>query len=487
MTSVLERAAQIPGVDRRHRPSDFFHERTNFTFMRHRRRILGVFVAIVIVSLTALATLRLNLGIDFEGGVSWQVEMADGKTASVADVRDLLVGSDFVDAKVTTTKSAQENSTTVRVQSEELPNDPIKNLRDVVATATGTKPADVTADIAGTRGTFSVGGVQSPDQARIEQALAKVDGVDAEVAVTPTSDGSNVSVIIEQLPPSPRDEITAALATFAGRSVSEVSINTVGPTWGNEVSKKALYALLLFFVVLAVYLSIRFEFKMAASAIVAVVHDIIFTIGVYAIVGFEVTPATVTAFLTILGFSLYDTVVVFDKVRENVVNVGGRLTYADMVDQSLNQVLMRSLSTSLVALLPVMSLLIIGSLILGATALEEFALALFAGLFVGTYSSIFVAAPMLCSWKEREPQFRAVRDRQARAASSAANRVATKSAFAPASASSVSGGSSASGVVVEQPDEVAVPGWDTTGVPGPPAVGRAIPPRPRQQRRRKRR
>jgi preprotein translocase subunit SecF len=226
---------------------------------------------------------------------------------------------------------------------------------------------------------------------------------------------------------------------------------------------------LLFFVVLALYLSMRFEFKMAASAIVAVIHDIIFTVGVYAIIGFEVTPATVTAFLTILGFSLYDTVVVFDKINENSVNVGGRLTYADMVDQSLNQVLMRSLSTSLVALLPVMSLLVVGSLILGATALEDFALALFAGLFIGTYSSIFVAAPMLCAWKEREPQYKAVRDRRVRTTASAVV-AAAKPVGAVAS------------------NEGAAPSdWDASGVPGPPAVGRANPPRPRQQRSRKRR
>jgi len=254
------------------------------------------------------------------------------------------------------------------VQSEELLNDPIKDIRDAVAEATGKQPADVTADIAGARGTFSVGGVESADQAAVEQSLASLGGVDAEVVVTPTNEGSNMSVIIEELPPSPRDEITERLADYAGGEVADVSINTVGPTWGTEVSRKALYALLLFFAVLAVYLSLRFEFKMAASAIVAVVHDIIFTVGVYALVGFEVTPATVTAFLTILGFSLYDTVVVFDKIKENSVNIGGRTTYGDIVDRSLNQVLMRSLSTSLVALLPVVSLLVVGSFILGATA-----------------------------------------------------------------------------------------------------------------------
>ena len=154
---------------------------------------------------------------------------------------------------------------------------------------------------------------------------------------------------------------------------------------------------------------------MSAAAIVAVIHDIIFTVGVYALFQFQVSPATVTAFLTILGFSLYDTVVVFDKVGEfqRTLTATGRTTYCEMVNRSLNAVLMRSLSTSLVALLPVVSLLIVGAGILGATALEDFALALAAGLFIGSYSSIFVAAPLLAWWKEREPQYRALAERAA--------------------------------------------------------------------------
>jgi preprotein translocase subunit SecF len=481
-----------PGVDRRHRPADFIHERTNFHFMRHRRRMLFVFVGVVIVSLLALSVRDLNLGLDFEGGVSWQVEVAGGRDASVAEIRDGLAGTPFADAKVTTTRNAQDGTTTIRVQSEEIPDDPVKQIRDSIAEVLGVEPADVTADITGSRGSFSVSGVDQADQAAIESALAAIDGVDATVTVTPTLDAFNVGVVIEDLPESPRDEVTAVLADYAGQDVREVSINTVGPTWGDEVSRKALYALLLFFLVLAVYLSLRFEFKMAASAIVAVIHDIIFTVGVYAIVGFEVTPATVTAFLTILGFSLYDTVVVFDKIKENTVSVGGRVTYADMVDRSLNQVLMRSLSTSLVALLPVFSLLIIGSFVLGATALEDFALALLAGLFIGTYSSIFVAAPMLCAWKEREPQYRAVRERRDRsdAASGRATTRPTSDRAAgapqrPVPATTNTATANTSGAVASSP---ATPSdWDTTGVPGPPAVGRVTAPRPRQPRGKKRR
>ena len=167
---------------------------------------------------------------------------------------------------------------------------------------------------------------------------------------------------------------------------------------------------MIFFFVIALYLSLRFTIKMAIAAIIAVIHDIAITIGVYAITGFEVTPATVIAFLTILGFSLYDTVVVFDKIKENEPKIGTvkGLTYTDMANRSLNEVLMRSLNTSFVALLPVASLLVVGVWIYGALALRDFGLALFVGLLTGAYSSIFVATPILAWLKEREPRHRAV-------------------------------------------------------------------------------
>jgi preprotein translocase subunit SecF len=283
--------------------------------------------------------------------------------------------------------------------------------------------------------------------------------------------GRAVTVTVNTLPPSQVQSVAAALAKYAGASVTDVSTTAVGPTWGHEVSRKAIRALIIFFFVLAAYLAIRFEWKMSAAAIVAVIHDIIFTVGVYALFHFQVSPATVTAFLTILGFSLYDTVVVFDKVGEfqRTLTATGRSTYGEMVNRSLNAVLMRSLSTSLVALLPVVSLLIVGSGILGATALEDFALALAAGLFIGSYSSIFVAAPLLAWWKEREPQYRALAERRRRAPGTVA---ATASVPVPVMAPDVPGEA-----VERKP----------LGVPGPPAVPRTtIQARPRQQRGKKR-
>ena len=226
---------------------------------------------------------------------------------------------------------------------------------------------------------------------------------------------SGVRVQTEELSRADREAITNRLADYAGIEASDVSVTNVGPSWGERVSRKALQALIVFFVLIAVYLSIRFQWRMALAAIVAVVHDIIITAGVYAITGFEVTPATVVAFLTILGFSLYDTVVVFDKVDENEAHLGSVRgdTYSMMVNRSLNQVLMRSLNTSFVAVLPVVSLLVVGRFGLGAVGLQDFALALFVGLLTGAYSSIFVATPIVAWLKEKQPKYRALRERSA--------------------------------------------------------------------------
>jgi preprotein translocase subunit SecF len=210
-----------------------------------------------------------------------------------------------------------------------------------------------------------------------------------------------------------RDKVTERLAELAKVDRSQVSLNEVGPSWGKAVTKKARTALIVFFVLIAIYISLRFEWKMAVAAIAAVVHDILVTVGVYSLSRFEVTPATVVAFLTILGYSLYDTVVVFDKVQENTrgLSASGRLTYSQTVNLSMNQVLMRSINTSLVAIMPILSVLLIGAGMLGATALKDFGLALLVGLLTGAYSSIFIASPILAILKEREPRYTNVRQK----------------------------------------------------------------------------
>src|SRR5581483_1329172 len=194
--------------------------------------------------------------------------------------------------------------------------------------------------------------------------------------------GSQARVESKRATPDEQTKVANALAAYANAKPTDVSINDVGPTWGGEVSHKAIRALVFFFIAIAIYLSFRVEPKMAIAAIVAVVHDILVTVGAYAVTGFEVSPATVIAFLTILGFSLYDTVVVFDKVEENVTGIGatGRETYSGVVNRSMNEVLMRSLNTSFVAVLPVFSLLFVGAYLFGAVTIKDFSLALFIGL-----------------------------------------------------------------------------------------------------------
>ncbi len=199
------------------------------------------------------------------------------------------------------------------------------------------------------------------------------------------------------------DDVGTELATIA-RTGEQISRDTVGPTWGDQITNAAIRALVAFFVVVAIYLAVRLEPKMALGAIVAVVHDLVITVAIYALFGFEVSPATIIALLTILGYSLYDTVVVFDKVLENGAEASGKRTdYPELVNHSMNQVLMRSVNTTITTILPVASMLIIGALVLGGDSLRGFAIALIIGLFLGAYSSIFLAAPFLVSIKERFP------------------------------------------------------------------------------------
>ena len=203
------------------------------------------------------------------------------------------------------------------------------------------------------------------------------------------------------------------LASKFGVSVDSIDSQIIGPSWGAEITRKALYGLFGFLIVVMLYLAIAFESKMAIAAIIAVIHDVFITVGIYALVGFEVTPATVIGFLTILGYSLYDTVVVFDKVRENTRGIAssGKSTYSQAANLAVNQTLVRSFNTSLIALLPVGSILFVGAGLLGAGTLKDLSLALFIGLATGTYSSIFIATPILAALREREPAMQALAKR----------------------------------------------------------------------------
>lgn len=241
----------------------------------------------------------------------------------------------------------------------------------------------------------------------VEQAGA------SDVIVTEAATGDRIRVQTEELEREQRTEILTALSEAFDVPVDEIDVQFVGPSWGDQITQKAVQGLIIFLILVVIFLSIYFEWKMAVAALVALVHDVVITIGIYAVLGIEVTPATVIGVLTILGYSLYDTVVVFDKVRENIVGLAGgsRMTFAEAANLSVNQVLVRSINTSIVALLPILAILIAGVGFLGADTLTEFALALFVGMAAGTYSSIFLATPVLVDLKKSEPAMKSLERR----------------------------------------------------------------------------
>ena len=237
----------------------------------------------------------------------------------------------------------------------------------------------------------------------VDEAAEVLDdnGVDVSASKIQRRDSDSRSVIavqIEVVDEETAAAITAGFAEASGVDPNELNFEFTSSSWGADITRAAVRALVIFLIIVAIFISIRFEWRMAVAALVAMAHDVIFAVGVYTVFQFEVTPATVIAFLTILGYSLYDTIVVFDRVQENEGKYAGvRMPYPDVVNISMNQVLMRSINTSISSLLPVASLLLVGSGILGAVALREFALALLVGMIAGIYSSIFVASPLLAS------------------------------------------------------------------------------------------
>jgi preprotein translocase subunit SecF len=284
----------------------------------------GLSLALIVISVISLSVNGLNLGLDFTGGVAWDVPAAQ---LSVDDARSVL----------------DDNG---------------------------------------------------------------LDGSEATIQERSSDSGDIIKVQVDDQPAEVRSQLQEAFAKAAGVPVNDVSVSSVSSRWGWEITKKAISALAIFLGLIALFISIRFEWRMALSAILAMIHDVLIAVGIYSVFGFVVTPATVIAFLTILGYSLYDTIVVFDRIKENERRFAASgLSAADVVNVSVNQVLLRSLNTSFAAMLPVLSLLLIGAGLLGQVTLQEFALALFIGMLTGAYSSLFVAAPILGWLKSRSPQF----------------------------------------------------------------------------------
>jgi preprotein translocase subunit SecF len=247
----------------------------------------------------------------------------------------------------------------------------------------------------------------SPDTAREVLEVNKIDANSAKIQILGGGDGERIRIQADNQDEDTILAVTNDLAELAGVEPNEVSVSSVSSSWGRSITEKAIRALVVFFILVSLFIAWRFEWKMAIAALAAVTHDVAISVGVYSVFGFEVTPATVIAFMTILGYSLYDTIVVFDKVKDNTDRFqGSRVSYGDIVNVSMNQVLMRSLNTSVSSLLPVVALLVLGSGVFGAVALRAFAVALLVGMITGVYSSIFIATPLLALMKQREPKYR---------------------------------------------------------------------------------
>jgi preprotein translocase subunit SecF len=351
------------------------HREPHLNIVGHRNWWFGISGFFILLSLVGLFVRGLNFSIEFKGGSLLEFPNTSG--ATVADYQAVMARFGLRDAKVEIVGSG-----TVNIKTQSL-------------TELGLSP----------------GATPSPSPTAAPTSTASPS---ATPTASPTPSPTTTASPSPSASPRPSslrgDQLRAAVARTAGISVNDINEQDVGPSWGSTISRKMFTGLIIFLVVVTLYITLRFEVKMAAGALVALAHDILITAGVYALVGREVTPETVIAILTILGYSLYDTVVIYDKVKENTESAAAvaRDTYSGVVNTSLNQVLMRSVNTSLVVLLPIGSLLLFG----GET-LKDFAFALFIGVATGAYSSIFIAAPVLAVFKEREPRYQQIRARAA--------------------------------------------------------------------------
>jgi preprotein translocase subunit SecF len=432
--------------------SRLYRGETRFDFVGKRRIWFAISTLIIAAGIVSII-LRggLNLGIEFKGGTEWRIA-APGVTQSEAV--KALNGTGLIDPTVELLGSGSNQ--TLDVQSDINKLSPAQQAK--VSNNVRTALLDLTA-------------------AHASSGTASTTSTTGKPATSTTTSTSSPT------------------STTAKTPADKISITTVGPTWGSSITNKAIEALIIFFVVVGIYISIRFEPKMALAAFIAMVHDVLVAVGIYSIFNFQVTPDTVVAILTILGYSLYDTVVVFDRVRDNTRGIGssGRMTYPQLINLSMNQTLARSINTSAVAILPVLAVLLIGAQLLGATTLQSYGLALFVGLLSGAYSSIFIASPVLCLMKEREDRWVTIEARlqkrgEAGAWYSAADAANLSTALSVAAAGQVgrsgggggapaaqrSGGSKRSGPI--RPGSASRPGRGSGG--GGPGTGTALMDRP---------
>ncbi|MFB7735478.1 protein translocase subunit SecF [Streptomyces sp. NPDC056112] len=249
--------------------------------------------------------------------------------------------------------------------------------------------------------------------ASVAQAEDFAHGASGQESIVQKLGDGSLRIQIAGIETGKSDQIKEALAKDLKVNPEHINADLVGPSWGEQIANKAWQGLAIFMILVVIYLAIAFEWRMALAALVALIHDLTITTGVYALVGFEVTPGTVIGLLTILGYSLYDTVVVFDSLKEQTKDITRqtRWTYSEIANRSINGTLIRSINTTVVALLPVAGLLFIGGGVLGAGMLNDISLSLFVGLAAGAYSSIFIATPLVADLKELEPQMKALKKR----------------------------------------------------------------------------
>ncbi|MFI2371463.1 protein translocase subunit SecF [Streptomyces sp. NPDC018833] len=247
----------------------------------------------------------------------------------------------------------------------------------------------------------------------VAQAQDAAEEASGHPAIVQELGTGGMRIQVSELDTQQADKVAAELSKTLDVDADKINAELVGPSWGEQIANKAWTGLGVFMILVVIYLAIAFEWRMAVAALVALIHDITITVGIYALVGFEVTPGTVIGLLTILGYSLYDTVVVFDSLKEGSKDITKqtRWTYSEVANRSINSTLVRSINTTVVALLPVAGLLFIGGGVLGAGMLNDISLSLFVGLAAGAYSSIFIATPLVADLKEREPQMKALKKR----------------------------------------------------------------------------
>jgi preprotein translocase subunit SecF len=357
---------------------------TRFDFVGRRRIWFGISTLIILLGVVSII-LRggLNLGIEFKGGTEWTIAAPH---VTQTQATDALKGTGLIDPTVELLGAGGKQTLNVQSDINKLPQDQQDQISNNVEKAM-----------------YKVTGNKPPSSTDLSTPTTTTPPTTTPTTSSTSTTASNTSTSTT-LPATPKSQADL------------ISKTTVGPTWGSSITDKAIQALIIFFIVVAIYISIRFEPKMALAAFIAMIHDVLVAVGIYSIFNFQVTPDTVVAILTILGYSLYDTVVVFDRVRDNTRGIGnsGRLTYPQLINLSMNQTLARSINTSAVAIIPVLAILVIGAQILGATTLQSYGLALFIGLLSGAYSSIFIASPVLCMMKEREGRWKLVAERQAK-------------------------------------------------------------------------